>query len=86
MKDPLDTSAPQEPPRHHVRVRRRHRHFSTYNQFGVSRRDIALGVALIAVVGAALVWFLYASIIRGQSNGPDDTQAVPNIDEPAARF
>jgi len=85
--DIANTTAPSDQPRKRVRVRRKHRHFSTYNQFGLSRKDIIAGSIIFIVVSAAIVWAVYSFCIRGSGAGSDsDAVTVPEESHESARF
>jgi hypothetical protein len=87
VSDTANTTAPSDQPRQRVRVRRKHCHFSTYNQFGISRRDIVVGSIIFILLGAALVWGVYSFYIKGSGIGSDSgAVAVPEDSHESARF
>ncbi len=74
-----NTTASSDQPRKRVRVRSKHRHFSTYNQFGIGRKDLIIGWIILIVLGAALVWAVYSYCIRDSGMGSEPGPvAVPD--------
>jgi len=70
-----------------VRVRSKRHHFSTYNQFGISRRDIIVSSIVFIVLGAALAWGVYSFCIKGSGIGSDSGAVmVPEDSHESARF
>jgi hypothetical protein len=85
--DIADRTAPSGQPQKRVRVRRKRHHFSTYNQFGVSRRDVIAGSIILILLGAALVWGVYSFFIKGSGFGSDaGAVVVPEDSHESARF